>query len=101
MYLSKRNWTQLDESEIAQLQTIAETTQERSSSMAKGVLCFFYDICYEDKIEGVGVGEIILPKSANESTDERSGISNYDLSIYPNPTQLEMTIFTNNFNKSV
>jgi len=94
MILSGRNWTQLDEKEILQLQIIAETTEGRSSGMAKGVLCFFYDICYEDKIEKGGTP----PKNA---TSFKSGViadntSLYELSVYPNPAQSEMMVVTGN-----
>ena len=98
MLLSGRNWTQLDEAEIAQLQHIAEATQGRSAGMAKGVLCFFYDICYEDKIEEGGEGESGIPPKSAEVESPTNGIQdhNYELSIYPNPTQSEIAIVTNN-----
>jgi len=54
MLLSGKNWTLLDEAEIAQLQRIAKATKGRSSSMAKGALCFFFDICYEYEFEAEG-----------------------------------------------
>jgi hypothetical protein len=97
MLLSGRNWTELDEAEIAQLQRIAEATNGRSAGMAKGVLCFFYDICYEDKIEG-GEGESGVPPKSAEVESSTSGIQDhsYELSIYPNPTQSEIAVVTNN-----
>jgi hypothetical protein len=97
MYLSERNWTQLDEAEIIQLQRIAEATNGRSASMAQGVLCFFYDICYEDKIEEGG--EIIPLKNTEVETPTtalQDKMLNYELSIYPNPTQSEMSVVLNN-----
>ena len=42
------NWYAMTPAQIAQLQTIAERNTGRASVMAKGVLCFFFDICYED-----------------------------------------------------
>ncbi|MCL2074819.1 MAG: T9SS type A sorting domain-containing protein, partial [Marinilabiliaceae bacterium] len=45
--LSDRTWAELRDDEIAELQSVAEK-QGRASTMAKGILCFFYDICYED-----------------------------------------------------
>jgi len=103
MKLSERNWTQLNETEIAQLQTIAEATRGRSASMAKGVLCFFYDICYEDEnspplfpsFGGAGVvdgsGVVTPPKfSAMEQN------ATYELTLFPNPTSSEMTVTLNN-----
>jgi hypothetical protein len=43
------NWYALTPAQIAQLQTIAERNTGRTSVMAKGVLCFFFGICYEDE----------------------------------------------------
>ena len=43
------NWYALTDTQIAQLQTIAERNAGRASVMAKGVLCFFHGICYEDE----------------------------------------------------
>ena len=97
MLLSGKNWMQLDEAEIAQLQRIAEATNGRSAGMAKGVLCFFYDICYEDKIEEGDEGESGVPPKNAEVESPTSGIQNsYELSIYPNPTQSEIAVATNN-----
>ena len=63
MILSERTWTELQEGEISELQTIAEANTGRSSTMAKGVLCFFYDICYEEEID-----EIIEDKTPDFGT---------------------------------
>ena len=96
MYLSGKNWDKLDEAEVAYLQTIAEATNGRSSSMANGVLCFFYNICEEFKIE---YGEGFPPKNAateTQTTDTQNKDTNYELSIYPNPTQSEIAVVTNN-----
>ncbi|MDR0230910.1 MAG: T9SS type A sorting domain-containing protein, partial [Dysgonamonadaceae bacterium] len=98
MQLSEKNWTQLDEKEISHLQTIAETTRGRSSGMAKGVLCFFYNICYEDEIEEGGEG-IHPPKNAaveSQTADIQEQNQTYELFLYPNPTESEMTVTINN-----
>ena len=42
------NWYALSDSRIAELQEIAGRNTGRASEMAKGVLCFFHGICYED-----------------------------------------------------
>lgn len=47
------NWYSLTPAQIAQLQAIAERNAGRASVMAKGVLCFFHGICYEDEWEEV------------------------------------------------
>jgi len=98
LQLADRNWTQLDETEIAYLQTIAEATNGRSASMAQGVLCFFFDICYEDKIEE---GDEVIPPTKNMATetqlyDNQNKNLDYELSLYPNPTSSEMTVVLNN-----
>jgi hypothetical protein len=67
LQLSERTYADLDESEISYLQTIAEANTGRSSTMAKGVLCFFYNICYEDDFE---FEEPIKPKSTFSPPDE-------------------------------
>ena len=97
MLLSGRNWTLLDESEIAQLQRIAEATKGRSSGMAKGALCFFFDICYEDEFEGEGQGE--EEKAEGKKAEGKKAEGNdlrYELSIFPNPTPSEMMVSLNN-----
>ncbi|MCL2042075.1 MAG: T9SS type A sorting domain-containing protein [Bacteroidales bacterium] len=101
LQLADRNWTQLDETEIVYLQTIAEATNGRSASMAQGVLCFFFDICYEDKIEEGEEGGEVIPPTKNMATETQlsdNQIQNldYELSLYPNPTSSEMTVTLNN-----
>ena len=41
------NWPSATETQIAELQRIAENGTGRSSVMARGVLCFFFGICYD------------------------------------------------------
>jgi len=110
MYLSTRDWTELDEAEIAQLQRIAEATQGRSAGMAKGALCFFYGICYEDEPEFPSFGRTEGGVNAEGQNAEggkqkaegefppfggtEGGL--YELSLYPNPTSSETTVATNN-----
>ena len=101
LQLADRNWTQLDETEIAYLQTIAEATNGRSASMAQGVLCFFFDICYEDKIEEGEEGGEVIPPTKNMATetqlsDNQNQNLDYELTLYPNPTSSEMTVVLNN-----
>ena len=99
MILSKRNWKQLKESEIVQLQTIAEATNGRSAGMAKGVLCFFYGICYDDILSPEKSNDGILPSETegnlSENNDKMSSVHNtqsYELSVYPNPTDGELIV---------
>ena len=87
---SERYWDALTEMEIDELKSIAEASDERSSTMAKGVLCFFYDICYEDKIvEKSDDGILPLPKSAPmESTTPATS----DIQVFPNPVEDNLTV---------
>ena len=91
------NWYALTPAQIAQLQTIAERNTGRASVMAKGVLCFFFGICYDDEV------------FVNDNTDNQDNLDNLDnqdnqgdpetrnakaaqqdgettLTVYPNPT---------------
>ena len=79
------NWYALTPAQIAQLQTIAERNTGRASVMAKGVLCFFFDICYDDddllaEENGDVDGETRAKRTAvNVAADAA-------LAVYPNPT---------------
>ncbi len=85
------NWYSLTESQIAQLQTIAERNTGRASVMAKGVLCFFHGICYEDEWDDAGA-HAGTPQQGDDTTGTRAKRTAMDtdndaiLSVYPNPT---------------
>ena len=70
LQLEERSWAELNDSEIYFLQTIAEVNTGRSSTMSKGVLCFFYNICYEEEIVYDFDEDVINSKSTPSSTDE-------------------------------
>ncbi len=79
------NWYALTPAQIAQLQTIAERNTGRASVMAKGVLCFFFDICYDDEDQlaednGDVDGETRAKRTAVNVAD------NAALNVHPNPT---------------
>ena len=74
------NWYELTDSQIEQLRLIAELNTGRASVMAKGVLCFFFGICYEDDWSMGERGDTRAAK-ANPNDNEES-----TLVIYPNPT---------------
>ena len=84
------NWYALTPAQIAQLQTIAERNTGRASVMAKGVLCFFHGICYEDEWDNVGAFD--TPQQGDDTTGTRAKHIATDnpgdaaLSVYPNPT---------------
>ena len=78
------NWYALTPAQIAQLQVIAERNTGRASVMAKGVLCFFFGICYEDEVDATDEtdpsAETRAKNTANDMTDDAA------LTVYPNPT---------------
>ena len=82
------NWYTLTPAQIAQLQTIAERNTGRASVMAKGVLCFFFGICYEDDLTA-GVFEAGVDDSDTTGAPTKraatSAGTNAALSVYPNP----------------
>jgi hypothetical protein len=51
LQLEEREWNELSEIEISFLQSIAEAKTGRASTMAKGILCFFYKICYKENFD--------------------------------------------------
>ena len=87
------NWYALTPAQIAQLQTIAERNTGRASVMAKGVLCFFFGICYDDEWDNAGTGAHAGALQQGDDTTgtraKRIATDNPDdamLSVYPNPT---------------
>ena len=86
----KINWYALTPAQIAQLQTIAERNTGRASVMAKGVLCFFHGICYEDEWDNAGAhagapqgDDTTGTRAKHIATDNPDDAA---LSVYPNPT---------------
>ena len=75
------NWPVATPAQIAELQRIAEANTGRSSSTAKGVLCFFFDICYEED-EGETRGHLV---ETFHGTSLQNGTDG-GLLVYPNPT---------------
>lgn len=76
------NWYELTDSQIEQLQSIAELNTGRTSVMAKGVLCFFFGICYEDDWSMGEGGDTRAAKAKANPNDNEESV----LVIYPNPT---------------
>ena len=87
-YSPSINWYALTPAQIAQLQTIAERNTGRASVMAKGVLCFFFGICYDDE---VFVNDNLDNQDNQGDPETRSAkavqpVDDTNLSVYPNPT---------------
>ncbi|MBO4489395.1 MAG: T9SS type A sorting domain-containing protein, partial [Bacteroidales bacterium] len=81
------NWPAATPVQVAELQRIAEANAGRSSSMAKGVLCFFFDICYEED-EGETRGHLVETFHGTSLQDGTDG----GLLVYPNPTDGTVTV---------
>ena len=83
------NWYALTPAQIAQLQTIAERNTGRASVLAKGVLCFFFGICYDDPVETQNFASLQQGDDGNDTLTKRAAMGITDdaaLNVYPNPT---------------
>ena len=78
------NWYALTPAQIAQLQVIAERNTGRASVMAKGVLCFFFGICYEDEVDATDETDPSAGTRAKHTANDMTGDA--ALTVYPNPT---------------
>jgi hypothetical protein len=93
----KRNIAQLSEEEIKQVIYFANASDGLSSVMARGILCFFYNICFEIEIEeekpdgnGANGKEGIENQSSLSTQNSKSKLEN--ITLYPNPTTGELII---------
>ena len=77
------NWPVATEGQIAELQRIADAGTGRSSVMARGVLCFFFGICYDDD-DFSPTGDIRRLASSGEAGNP-SHNSDVSMKLYPNP----------------
>ena len=78
-----RRWDELTDNEINELRSIRETTIGRSSAMANGVLCFYYQDCKELELQKLEV----LPEKKGVETDKFPYFGGAGVVyVYPNPT---------------
>ena len=75
------DWPSATPGQIAELQRIAEARTGRSSVMAQGVLCFFFDLCSDDFLESEQTTDT---RSAEAPSIQPSGSG---LIVSPNPTE--------------
>ena len=74
------------------MQTIAERNTGRASVMAKGVLCFFFGICYDDPVETQDFASLQQGDDGNDTATTHAKRATTDiagdaaLTVYPNPT---------------
>lgn len=78
-----RNLAQLDSNEINYLQTLAENSG-RAAGYAQNILCFFYDICYEEQFDNGDIQSKSMSIATN--TAELESIM-YNITVYPNPSE--------------
>jgi subtilisin family serine protease len=87
------NWYRQTDTEIADLQRVAEYDNGRAARMAKEILCFFHHICYED--------EPILPELSDGAIGERNArrdgarpvsTTTGNLTLHPNPAHTTLTV---------
>ena len=96
VYSSGRNYAQLTEDEIAELQRIVERNTGVSSAYANSVLCFFYGICRDEEIDiGFDIDAPMNSKSTTEVVEENA--EPLAIYVYPNPADEELNILLNSF----
>ena len=87
------NWYRQTDTEISDLQRVAEYDNGRAARMAKEILCFFHHICYEDEplLEWNG--------GTAEERGHRGGVSGNvstptadGLRLHPNPAHTTLTV---------
>lgn len=94
VYSSGRNYAQLTEGEIAELQRIVERNTGVSSAYANSVLCFFYGICRDEEIDiDFDIDAPMNSKSTTEVVEENA--EPLAIYVYPNPADEELNILLN------
>ncbi len=90
VFSSGRNYAQLTDDEIAELEAIADLNTGVSSTYANSVLCFFYGICRE--IDEAEIDDTPMNNKnavANVEENETESLAVY---VYPNPADDELNI---------
>ena len=87
------NWYRQTDTEIADLQQVAEYDNGRAARMAKGILCFFHHICYEDEpilteLADGAIGERGIGRDAVHHVSTTTGT----LTLHPNPAHNTLTV---------
>ena len=90
------NWYALTPAQIVQLQTIAERNAGRASVMAKGVLCFFHGICFEDEDFASNDNTQSETKALHSARSAESQSDDHALAVHPNPTDNLLTVELSN-----
>jgi subtilisin family serine protease len=94
VYSSRRNFAQLTEDEIAELQRVVECNTGVSSAYANSVLCFFYGICRDEELDLDF--DIDAPMNSKSTTAvAESDAEQLAIYVYPNPADEELNILLN------
>ena len=94
VYTDGRNYAQLTDEEIAELQIIVERNTGVSSAYANSVLCFFYGICRDEEIDLDF--DIDAPMNSKSTTAvAESDVEQLAIYVYPNPADEELNILLN------
>ena len=94
VYTDGRNYAQLTEDEIAELQVMVERNTGVSSAYANSVLCFFFGICRDEEPEiDFDIDAPINSKSTTEVVEENA--EPLAIYVYPNPADEELNILLN------
>ena len=93
VFNSGRNFAQLNNKEIASLINVAGASSGLSSTMAQGILCFFYGICIDDETNIKTPAYIQNEDIAINNDNENSVLSQTpSIVLFPNPGTDKLTI---------
>ncbi|MBR4583708.1 MAG: T9SS type A sorting domain-containing protein [Bacteroidales bacterium] len=95
VFKSNRNYYQLTEEEIAELNIIAERNTGISSAYANSILCFFYGIC-RDKEPEIDFDMDNTPNTPADLEEGNANAESFAIYVYPNPADEELNILFNN-----
>ncbi|MBQ6275430.1 MAG: T9SS type A sorting domain-containing protein, partial [Bacteroidales bacterium] len=96
VYTDGRNYAQLTEDEIAELQVIVERNTGVSSAYANSVLCFFYGICRDEETDiDFDIDAPMNSKSTTEVAEKSTSEEPLAIYVYPNPANDELNIILN------
>jgi hypothetical protein len=95
---SGRTIAELNEAEIDEMLYYANASNGLSSVMARGILCFFYEICIEDEMINAESSISAVLNNQRQHFDyaqcpnAESDNGSYGLTIYPNPGKDYITV---------
>ncbi|MDD2636704.1 MAG: T9SS type A sorting domain-containing protein [Bacteroidales bacterium] len=92
VFMSNRNYWQLDSIEIATLETISELSDGYSGSLAKNILCFYYKIgCLDENV----IEDDFIQERNITDLSKNAIINDTFVYVYPNPTKENVNVLFN------